>query len=1007
MEGIEWSLGAVGQQLGRGQRCGRSREGRIRKTEERGKRSRGESKREETKQREREEKSVPEKEKRKRSVERIEESEPEISCGASKEVGGHFQQHRNGPKTRSKEKVPSSSKEEVEEAREEEEGKQEFSISKLQPLPRQDRGRGWNKAEDEVVPGRHLGARSGGRVPWSSSRSLGGSWDGTSFSVQGRDGGVRERTTAGDSHQVFPAMPSSSDVGTYATGISDPEHGAGQHNPWKGGRELRLGSTEAQKPREPSSWSAFQRGYKDGISSIRSHNDHLVVGGLGGGETGSRRSKSIAEGVQAHGKAVGTISARKRRQQEFQRRPQKREEQGRKRQRKAKPWRREKGLRKASKDTPEDHCGSEKEVKKRKVEWAERKRLQDGNEATQKEAAPFEASVGGAAVVSAQEDMLIGVSSGVRPEVFVSPQLSAGEGSVATTFEGVSFADMGHFLGEHVHLVQRCKSPSMVEESNWFKRFPSLTSTTVTPRDAPYEGWVAPALWALHDLADERNSPKEDPLRLSVVKQLARFSMWDEVGSDVSFKNFFNNKNVDYSGEEVKVALKMKWAAIENSLPDSVGALPLENYCKLGTLHYVRNIDEYILPLESQHPVKAPSVMVDNEEWPLVCKGLVSKGICEVVPVSQLHHIKGVPLTNGLFSVGKGEYVDQLETQRLIMNLIPANSITKQIKGDVSTLPLVSGMSGILLEEGEFLLTSSEDIKCFFYLFSVPDSWKKFFGFNKEVPADLVPPQYGNQKCVLVSRVLPMGYCNSVSVAQHVHRNIVANVRLGGQVAFPGEHELRRDKTFPKGDVLHRVYLDNFDALEKVDKELACLISGKPSAQVLALRQAYEHWGLPRHPKKAVERSFSAEVQGALVLGKEGVAVPKPQKLWQYLQLGLELLRSEGVTLKEVQIVAGGLVYIAMFRRPLLSALNQVWHFMEVLKGYPPVVRLPLPFGVRRELFRFLCLLPLAQINFRAGVHGKVTASDASMTGGGICVSKGLTAYGVAACHAEVRGGCS
>lgn len=43
-------------------------------------------------------------------------------------------------------------------------------------------------------------------------------------------------------------------------------------------------------------------------------------------------------------------------------------------------------------------------------------------------------------------------------------------------------------------------------------------------------------------------------------------------------------------------------------------------------------------------------------------------------------------------------------------------------------------------------------------------------------------------------------------------------------------------------------------------------------------------------------------------------------------------------------------------------------------------------------------------MNFRAPMVGQVTCSDASSFGGGFCVSRGLTAFGVAAANAEVRG---
>lgn len=134
------------------------------------------------------------------------------------------------------------------------------------------------------------------------------------------------------------------------------------------------------------------------------------------------------------------------------------------------------------------------------------------------------------------------------------------------------------------------------------------------------------------------------------------------------------------------------------------------------------------------------------------------------------------------------------------------------------------------------------------------------------------------------------------------------------------------------------------------------------------------------------------------------MVVAKPQKVAQYLSLGLEMLKRGCATLKQLQVVLGGLVYLAMFRRPTLSSLNQVWVFMQRLKEVPPVVHLPLPAGVAREVCRFLALVPLCQMNFRAPVVGQVTCSDASSWGGGFCVSRGLSEYGVAAMNAPCRG---
>ena len=91
----------------------------------------------------------------------------------------------------------------------------------------------------------------------------------------------------------------------------------------------------------------------------------------------------------------------------------------------------------------------------------------------------------------------------------------------------------------------------------------------------------------------------------------------------------------------------------------------------------------------------------------------------------------GQPVLNGLFGVSKEEFSGGWEVMRLIMNLIPVNRLCRNLGGDVSTLPSWSGMNPFLLKPSEVMLMSSEDIRCFFYLFAVPSSWHRYLGFNK------------------------------------------------------------------------------------------------------------------------------------------------------------------------------------------------------------------------------------------------------------------------------------
>lgn len=556
--------------------------------------------------------------------------------------------------------------------------------------------------------------------------------------------------------------------------------------------------------------------------------------------------------------------------------------------------------------------------------------------------------------------------------------------------------------------VVRSKPPALGSGNNCIFPLP-LSSKIIEGSSCPdMVRATCHALNMLYGVTDEREKQTESAACLGALKFVCQcvdgMQGWSEVFPDICFDIFFRSKGVDYRGEEVKVAQKFCWASIAPALPPEVGGVSLVDFATLGTRFYIQNFPDFLVPPEKRFLGRAPTVMINNEDWFEVCRGLVERRVCGIIPLEDVCHIHGRPLLGGLFGIGKNEFIGNVETQRLIMNYIPLNDNCRPLDSDIATLPGIAGLSPFMLEDGEVALISSEDIRCFFYLFGLPESWYPFLGFNKEVPPELVPPQFQGKRCVLHSKVLPMGFRNSVGIAQHIHRNVINAALSQASPSLGGELEMRKDRPATCAKTSYRIYLDNFDVIRKTDPATAEAVQGTPGLLSLLARQAYAEANLPRHPRKATCQEKCAEVQGAMLDGVLGIAYPKPQKVGLYVSLALELLRRGAATQREMQVVCGGFVYFALFRRPLLSALNAVWHFIESLKGEPPVVRAPLPAVVRLELARFCALVPLARLDFRLMCQGEVTCSDASSSGGGACVSRGLSAFGAAAANANVRG---
>ena len=313
---------------------------------------------------------------------------------------------------------------------------------------------------------------------------------------------------------------------------------------------------------------------------------------------------------------------------------------------------------------------------------------------------------------------------------------------------------------------------------------------------------------------DEQFSKGNEASR-QVLKRLKgvieKSAILDEPIPEDSFPSFFKNKGINYFGEEIHVAKKIRWECIAPSLPEQVGTLDIREFSDAGVLHYINNFEDFLVDVEKQVIGKTPSVMVDADQWEPVVEGLLNKGLCKSLPKSELHHIGGRCLFNGMFSVSKQEFQGDIEICRLILNFKPLNINCLGMDGDTCTLPAVSQMGGFYLSDGEVLTTSSEDIRCFFCLFRVPRTWEKFMGFGREIPPRLRPAGACDEPHFLCSSVLPVGFINSVSIAQHIHRNVVRRTLGSLQQPMGGHQEIRRDRVYNGHPNLFRIYLDNFD----------------------------------------------------------------------------------------------------------------------------------------------------------------------------------------------------
>ena len=381
-------------------------------------------------------------------------------------------------------------------------------------------------------------------------------------------------------------------------------------------------------------------------------------------------------------------------------------------------------------------------------------------------------------------------------------------------------------------------------------------------------------------LAGGYASPTQQSLLETVQCSLEGMSrLFEQEFDTVPIETYCKSKSVNGYGEEVHCALPISWGNIEHSLPsrEVSGILKgVEVGCG-GIKDFLVDPFRYLKPPSHRMWMKPAS------EWEHVASGLLERRICEVIPLKQVLHVDEKPVLGGLFGVPKGEEIGGIPVLRLIMDLRPINSLYELITGDLPTLPLLSQLFPLEIE--------------------LPEVWRPLLAFGRELPDSLKPPGV-SEPCVLTSRVLPMGFMNSVSVAQSLHRSIV-NLAVD-RFGISRDQEIRKDQPLPSTALAYRVYLDNYDVLERSNAAAAHILSGQEWPLTSELREVYGELDIPINEKKSVKSQFCAEMQGGFVDGQKGLICPKPDKVARYLRGAWYLLQSQRADLKKIQMVAGG-----------------------------------------------------------------------------------------------------
>ncbi|CAK0812662.1 unnamed protein product, partial [Prorocentrum cordatum] len=255
---------------------------------------------------------------------------------------------------------------------------------------------------------------------------------------------------------------------------------------------------------------------------------------------------------------------------------------------------------------------------------------------------------------------------------------------------------------------------------------------------------------------------------------------------------------VSYTGMEVYPAEQLDRERLLLALPakEACGSV-LATEVSEGWIRSVLEHPEWVMksPAELGEMPKTPRVWAEDDEWELIAAELVNRGILVPIEADEIVKVKGRRVLGGLFGVRKSGHVKGSGPQRLVMNIIPSNWLQETVQGDMGLLPTTDKWKSIILRSGEVMMSSSEDLKCCFYVYRLPAVWHKYMALSKKVSRSCLGLD-GTGEVHVAAAVIPMGWVSATGIIQHIHRWLLREW-LEGVPPLPEDRELRRDLPLP------------------------------------------------------------------------------------------------------------------------------------------------------------------------------------------------------------------
>ena len=328
------------------------------------------------------------------------------------------------------------------------------------------------------------------------------------------------------------------------------------------------------------------------------------------------------------------------------------------------------------------------------------------------------------------------------------------------------------------------------------------------------------------------------------------------------------------------------------------------------------------------------------------------------------------------------------EFDRLIINPTGVNS--RMLPYSNYTRRLAPGclLALLSLRSDESFRFCADDLSDFYYTFQVPLSRARRNAVGVVLQTHEVcglraySPALEGVPVFACLATLAMGDGHAVEIAQGSHHAL-----LQLEAGSMRDHEvLEYRKPVPRSDFIELLAIDDRIGVQRVP---TAVLSSQPELRdSLVFREAnaaYERVGLKSHPKKRRRNETVGTLLGADFDGVVG-RVCAPRGRVHLLCLITAVICAKGTcTPKLLSCLIGCWIHVVMFRRPLLSLMDAVFHEG---KGVSPTSTFCMTRQAISELMTLCLLAPCAQADLRAGYCPEIFALDASPSGGGVVAAK-------------------